>query len=523
MPFRRTFRFALFVPLVFAFLATPAPAAAEIAAVGEPFPIATGPLAGDGVDLGWLPPGPAADQPAGFLAAWRSGNLSAATIRRAFVPQDPSVAPLPPLDVAGPGGFLVPRVAAGLDRRSAVVFGSQENGLDAALATVATLQPEPSSGCFQPTTDAALLHDGRLVVIYEVMRDATLGTTRLEGQLFTADGEAVGEPFELPGSPRQVRAVVPAPGGFLVFSFRPDNVRFQFSGGSLLVQRFDPQGQPLSPSVELLRATFRVVDVSVVPIGGGHVLVWSELGVAPDPPNDVQIEPYGLRLDAVGQPVGAVQPLLAGVEPVDLGPPAAAPGPGDTVLLAWFQDVDGGFELRSRLLTPDLAPASEVTSLTTSLAPVFQLDLAAGPAGDALAAWSAGGELLAQRLAVEGECTPSETVLCLQGGRFEVSVDWADFQGNAGPGRRVPVAADDSGLFWFFHPDNWEMLVKVIDGCPVNDHFWVFSAAATNVEYTLTVNDLLAHETRVFRNDLGDTARALTVTNAFPTCGAGGG
>jgi hypothetical protein len=137
--------------------------------------------------------------------------------------------------------------------------------------------------------------------------------------------------------------------------------------------------------------------------------------------------------------------------------------------------------------------------------------------------WAEDGALLAQRLVVEGECTPSETVLCLQGGRFEVSVDGADFEGNAGPGRRVPVASDDSGLFWFFHPDNWEMLVKIIDGCPVNGHFWVFSAAATNVEYTLTVSDLLAGQTRVFRNDLGDTARALTVTNAFPTCGAAEG
>jgi hypothetical protein len=27
------------------------------------------------------------------------------------------------------------------------------------------------------------------------------------------------------------------------------------------------------------------------------------------------------------------------------------------------------------------------------------------------------------------------------------------------------VGTDDSALFWFFEESNWEMLVKVLDGC----------------------------------------------------------
>ena len=89
----------------------------------------------------------------------------------------------------------------------------------------------------------------------------------------------------------------------------------------------------------------------------------------------------------------------------------------------------------------------------------------------------------------DSTCIPDPTTLCLVDGRFRVTVTWRDFQGNTGPARRAPLSSDDSGVLWFFDPDNWEMLVKVLDGCPVNDHYWVFSAAGTDVEYTLRVED----------------------------------
>ena len=33
------------------------------------------------------------------------------------------------------------------------------------------------------------------------------------------------------------------------------------------------------------------------------------------------------------------------------------------------------------------------------------------------------------------------------------------------------------------------MLIKVLDGCTVNNRFWVFAAATTNFEYRLRVTD----------------------------------
>ncbi len=114
-------------------------------------------------------------------------------------------------------------------------------------------------------------------------------------------------------------------------------------------------------------------------------------------------------------------------------------------------------------------------------------------------------------------CQPSETRLCLNQGRFRVEVFWRDFKDNTGTGQ-VVLGSEDSGLFWFFAPDNWEMLVKVLDGCGVNDHFWVFAAATTNVEYTLQVTDTATGEVREYTNRLGISSPAITDTGAFATC-----
>jgi endoglucanase len=116
------------------------------------------------------------------------------------------------------------------------------------------------------------------------------------------------------------------------------------------------------------------------------------------------------------------------------------------------------------------------------------------------------------------ECTPAPDVLCLNDGRFRVEVDWRELQGLTGAAMKVPTSADDSGLFWFFDPSNWEMLVKILDGCGANDRYWVFSAATTDVEYTLRVTDTESGEVRVYVNPLGRAAPALTDTAAFATC-----
>jgi hypothetical protein len=97
-------------------------------------------------------------------------------------------------------------------------------------------------------------------------------------------------------------------------------------------------------------------------------------------------------------------------------------------------------------------------------------------------------------------------------------VTWRDFGYTTGSGKKVSLTADDSGLFYFFTSDNIEQLVKVLDGCSINSRYWVFAAATTNVEYTLTVTDTQRGVTKTYFNPLGNAAAAITDTGAFSTC-----
>ncbi|MCH9649673.1 MAG: hypothetical protein K0U98_15650 [Deltaproteobacteria bacterium] len=85
-------------------------------------------------------------------------------------------------------------------------------------------------------------------------------------------------------------------------------------------------------------------------------------------------------------------------------------------------------------------------------------------------------------------CRASDTALCLQDGRFKVEMQWKDFQARTGAGQAVSIT-EDTGYFWFFNDQNVEAILKVLDGRPVNDHFWTFYGALSNVEYWLTVTD----------------------------------
>ena len=105
-------------------------------------------------------------------------------------------------------------------------------------------------------------------------------------------------------------------------------------------------------------------------------------------------------------------------------------------------------------------------------------------------------------------------------GRFAISVNWRNADGAIGPASVVPgpSGTTDSGLLWFFTPQNWEMLIKVLDGCALNDHYWVLFAAGTDVEYELLATDTIRGKRRVYKNAQGTPARAISDTEAFATC-----
>ena len=121
-----------------------------------------------------------------------------------------------------------------------------------------------------------------------------------------------------------------------------------------------------------------------------------------------------------------------------------------------------------------------------------------------------------------GSCQTDSATRCLQDSRYEVKVEWWTKAGESGTGTVVHAGTNDSGLFYFFNPDNWEILVKVLDGCAVNGHIWVFGASTTDLGYRIAVTDTVNGTVKHYGNEPGMPAPAITDTQAFAgRCSAG--
>ncbi|MDE2977549.1 MAG: hypothetical protein OXU63_08515, partial [Acidobacteriota bacterium] len=114
-----------------------------------------------------------------------------------------------------------------------------------------------------------------------------------------------------------------------------------------------------------------------------------------------------------------------------------------------------------------------------------------------------------------GNCVADERTRCLGDSRFRATVSFDPGGGGNRHATVVPAGTDDSGLFSFFDPANWEVLVKVLDGCAANGHVWVFAASTTDLETVVRVEDTVTGDVREYRNSPGDPAPAVTDADAF--------
>ena len=117
-----------------------------------------------------------------------------------------------------------------------------------------------------------------------------------------------------------------------------------------------------------------------------------------------------------------------------------------------------------------------------------------------------------------GGCLPDATTLCLNNSRFQVRAHWTTNDGQSGDGQAVPFASD-SGWFWFFGPDNVELVTKVLNGCSAaSPSYWFFASGLTNVGVDITVTDTKTGTTKVYHNPLNQPFTAIQDTSAFATC-----
>ena len=111
-------------------------------------------------------------------------------------------------------------------------------------------------------------------------------------------------------------------------------------------------------------------------------------------------------------------------------------------------------------------------------------------------------------------CVATPTTLCLGTSRFAVTAAWRSDvdQGDGNQG----VLTADTGTFWFFSSNNLEVVLKVLDACSINQHYWVYAAGLTDVEVILTVTDTISGETVTYTNPLGQLHETITDVEALP-------
>lgn len=196
----------------------------------------------------------------------------------------------------------------------------------------------------------------------------------------------------------------------------------------------------------------------------------------------------------------------------------------DGVELHWQDNAtdEAGFRIERRTLT---GVFQDVGGVTANVTQAQNLELTAATAYVfRVAAFNANGnsaysnEVTVSTNGLPGPCVADASTVCLNRGRFRVQVAWKTAAGEEGVATSVPVGSDDSALFWFFNANNWEMLIKVLDGCPVTNNYWVFFAATTDVQFVVTVTDTTTAKVKTYFNPQGISADAVTDTGAFPTC-----
>ncbi|MEO8432129.1 MAG: hypothetical protein ABI592_11520 [Acidobacteriota bacterium] len=223
------------------------------------------------------------------------------------------------------------------------------------------------------------------------------------------------------------------------------------------------------------------------------------------PPGDGELvvgaSSTGIRR-STSTPAPAWLPASAGLTSLHISALAVKPLEATTVYAAsngggTFRSIDGGrtwTPVQSGLLNTDVSSLAFNPSGTRLYAGtadgIFSLDLSSlEPCGDLMA-------------------------LCLNRGRFRVRIAWAvPSQGTSGVAFPVPLT-DDTGAFWFFTPQNLEIMIKVVDGRAFNGRFWVFYGALSNVDYTVTVFDTTTATTKTYTNSGGAIA-SVADTNAF--------
>ncbi|HVT59023.1 MAG TPA: hypothetical protein VHR45_11555 [Thermoanaerobaculia bacterium] len=114
-------------------------------------------------------------------------------------------------------------------------------------------------------------------------------------------------------------------------------------------------------------------------------------------------------------------------------------------------------------------------------------------------------------------CLEDAFTMCLNGGRFEVVAAFDANTGASGDAKMVRLT-NDSGYMWFFGSSNIEAVVKVINGCGVDNNYWFFAGGLTNVHTVITVTDSITGAGVQYENPQNRPFQPIQDTRALAVC-----
>jgi hypothetical protein len=114
-------------------------------------------------------------------------------------------------------------------------------------------------------------------------------------------------------------------------------------------------------------------------------------------------------------------------------------------------------------------------------------------------------------------CVEDAFTMCLNNHRFEVVATFDTSQGQSGSAEMVRLT-DDSGYMWFFASSNIEAVVKVLNGCGLNNEYWFFAGGLTNVHVVITVTDSVTGASVSYENPQNTAFQPIQDTSALDVC-----
>jgi hypothetical protein len=118
-----------------------------------------------------------------------------------------------------------------------------------------------------------------------------------------------------------------------------------------------------------------------------------------------------------------------------------------------------------------------------------------------------------------GSCSRTATTACLLSSRFQVRVSFVNAT-SSGNGTVMNFGStraenDESVFLYFTDPNNFEMGLKILNACVLNNHFWVFIGGLTNQGWTVQILDTSNGSTKTYQNPLNRLTPTTADTSAL--------